>query len=245
MRLDKYICDALGVTRNEAKKLIRGGAVTVDGVPAGSPEMKTDESSLIFVHGRQVLREEFVYFMMNKPAGVVCSTKDPLDMTVTDLLRQALPENDPLLKRDLFPAGRLDKDSTGLVLLTDDGAFAHRILSPARHVEKRYLVEVDAPIDGETVEAFKNGVTLSDGTRLRPADLAVVRPYSPETCTACAQVVIRQGVYHQIKRMFGACGIGVCSLRRVQIGGLALDPELAPGEFKKLTPGEALLAERH
>ena len=165
--------------------------------------------------------------MLNKPEGVVSASTDKRDTTVVDLVGDAYP------RRELFPAGRLDKTSTGFVLLTDDGGFAHDILAPKRHVSKTYTVEIDTPLTDEMVEGFAAGVTLADGTALSPA---VVEPVSADNCTV--RVLLKQGVYHQIKRMFGVYGAGVNKLHRDAIGGLALDPALAPGQWRELSDVE-------
>ena len=168
--------------------------------------------------------------MLNKPAGVVSASTDGRDKTVVDLVGGAFP------RRQLFPAGRLDKTSTGFVLLTDDGAFAHDILAPKRHVPKTYRVVLDTPVTDEMVKAFAAGVTLADGQRMQPARLI-----PDEADPFAATVVLRQGVYHQIKRMFGVLGAGVNQLHRTAIGGLALDEGLAPGAWRLITPEEKAL----
>ena len=165
--------------------------------------------------------------MLNKPEGVVSASTDKRDTTVVDLVGDAYP------RRELFPAGRLDKTSTGFVLLTDDGGFAHDILSPRHHVSKTYTVTIDTPLTQEMRTGFAAGVTLADGTALSPAEVTAL---SPDGCTV--QVVLRQGVYHQIKRMFGVYGAGVNALHREAIGGLALDAQLAPGQWRELSDEE-------
>lgn len=165
--------------------------------------------------------------MVNKPAGVLSASRDPHQQTVVDLVRDRYP------RRELFPAGRLDKDSTGFVLLTDDGALAHALLSPRHHVEKTYKVTLDLPADEKMQRGFADGVTLADGERMLPARLKI----EAENPT-CVTVVLHQGVYHQIKRMFGVFGAGVCTLHRSAIGPVRLDPQLAPGQSRPLTEQE-------
>ena len=164
---------------------------------------------------------------LTKPEGVVSASRDRRDTTVVDLVRSAYP------RRELFPAGRLDKTSTGFVLLTDDGAFAHDILAPKRHVPKTYRVTLDTPLPQEMAEGFAAGVTLADGLELSPAQ---VTPLSADGRTV--RVVLRQGVYHQIKRMFGVYGAGVNALHREAIGSVWLDDALAPGQWRELTAAE-------
>ncbi len=225
IRLDKYISSALELSRSDSRKVITSGRVTVNGALVKQADMRVDDEDLVAVDGQELEYEEFIYLMMNKPAGVVCSTKDRAE-TVVDLVRDVYP------KRKMFPAGRLDIDSTGFVLLTDDGAFAHDILSPSKHVVKRYAVTVDGPITGEVIRRFRGGMTLSDGTVLKKADLI-----AKEGGTS-GIVEISQGIYHQIKRMFGEFSLGVTGLHRLSIGGLELDGDLEPGAFRKLTADE-------
>ena len=227
MRLDKFVAGALALTRSEARNLISKGQITVDGAVCKKADAAVSESSRIARGDTLLSREEFVYIMLNKPVGVVSASEDRRDVTVVDLVRKDFP------RRELFPAGRLDKTSTGFVLLTDDGAFAHDILSPRHHVAKTYRVTVDTPVTADMVKAFEEGVTLADGSRMHPAGL-IPDPEDPCTCT----VILRQGVYHQIKRMFGVLGAGVNGLHRLAVGGLWLDDSLAPGEYRKLTPEE-------
>ena len=181
----------------------------------------------VTVDGAPLRYQKFVYLMLNKPEGVVSASTDKRDTTVVDLVGDAYP------RRELFPAGRLDKTSTGFVLLTDDGGFAHDILSPRHHVSKTYTVTIDTPLTQEMRTGFAAGVTLADGTALSPAEVTAL---SPDGCTV--RVVLRQGVYHQIKRMFGVYGAGVNALHREAIGGLALDAQLAPGQWRELSDEE-------
>ncbi|MEG1895958.1 MAG: 16S rRNA pseudouridine(516) synthase [Oscillospiraceae bacterium] len=223
IRLDRLISEAGAVPRQEAKKLVMTGCVTVDGLVVKKCDHKTDIASEVHLNGKKIVYETFVYIMLNKPKGVVSASKDKNDTTVTDLVAEKFP------RRQLFPAGRLDKDSTGFVLLTDDGQFAHDILAPKKHVEKTYIVTLDAPITDEIVEKFNNGVVLADGTELKSAVLERLEG------DFIVRVVLKQGVYHQIKRMFGVFDIGVNELHRIRIGNLPLDENLQPGGFKQLT----------
>lgn len=230
MRLDKYLAERLGITRSESRKRIAAGAVTVDGALCRKADAKIDENTARVTVGGQDLGggyEKYVYLMLNKPEGVVSASRDKRDTTVADLVAADFP------RRQLFPAGRLDKTSTGFVLVTDDGAFAHDILAPRRHVPKTYEVLLDTPLTPEMAAGFAAGVRLADGQRLQPAELS---PGPDGPCSA--RVVLRQGVYHQIKRMFGVYGAGVNELRRTAVGGLALDAALGPGGFRELSPAE-------
>ena len=230
MRLDKFVADAAQLTRSAARSLIAKGRVTVNGQVCKKADCALREGDSVCAGGKPLACEEYVYIMLNKPAGVVSASADGRDKTVVDLVGGAFP------RRQLFPAGRLDKASTGFVLLTDDGAFAHGILAPKRHVPKTYRVVLDAPVTGGMVKAFAAGVTLADGQRMQPAQLI-----PDEADPFAATVVLRQGVYHQIKRMFGVLDAGVDQLHRTAIGGLALDEGLAPGAWRLITPEEKAL----
>lgn len=232
MRLDKYLAETAQCTRSEAKTLLQKGKVTVNGTLCKKGDTQLRETDVVAVEGRPLAYQKFVYIMLNKPEGVVSASTDKRDTTVVDLLGDAYP------RRELFPAGRLDKTSTGFVLLTDDGAFAHDILAPGRHVSKQYLVTLDTPLTGAMTAGFAAGVTLADGQTLAPAE---VGPAGPDPCVV--RVVLHQGVYHQIKRMFGVFGAGVNGLHREAIGPVALDPALAPGQWRELT-GEEVSALR-
>lgn len=224
MRLDRYLSEAVQCTRSEAKALLQKGRVAVNGTVCKKADAKIEETDAVCVDGQAVRHQKFVYIMLHKPAGVVSASTDGRDTTVVDLVRDAYP------RRELFPAGRLDKTSTGFVLLTDDGAFAHDILAPRRHVSKTYTVVLDTPLTEEMRAGFAAGVTLADGTALSPAG---VQPLTGDRRTV--RVTLRQGVYHQIKRMFGVYGAGVDALHRDAIGGLWLDAGLAPGQWRELT----------
>lgn len=230
MRLDKFVADAAQLTRSAARGLIAKGRVTVNGQVCKKADYALKEGDSVCADGKSLASEEYVYIMLNKPAGVVSASTDGRDKTVVDLLGGAYP------RRQLFPAGRLDKTSTGFVLLTDDGAFAHDILAPKRHVPKTYRVVLDAPVTPAMVEAFAAGITLADGQTMQPALL-----FPDEADPFAATVVLRQGVYHQIKRMFGVLDVGVNGLHRTAIGGLALDESLAPGAWRLITPEEKAL----
>ena len=230
MRLDKYLAERLGITRSESSKRIAAGAVTVDGALCRKADVKIDENTARVTVGGQDLSggyEKYVYLMLNKPEGVVSASRDKRDTTVADLVAADFP------RRQLFPAGRLDKTSTGFVLLTDDGAFAHDILAPGRHVAKEYIVTLDTPLTAEIQAGFAAGVTLADGQTMDPAE---VEPFGADPCVV--KVILHQGVYHQIKRMFGVYGAGVNGLHRIAIGPVRLDKTLEPGGWRPLTAEE-------
>lgn len=225
MRLDKFFSSQSIASRKEVKDLLRQGRVTVNEEMAKVSDMQIDPAcDIILLDGKNVSYKKHIYLMLNKPQGVVSTTEDRLHKTVLDLVP---PE---LYRTGLFPAGRLDKDTEGFVLITDDGEFAHRILSPKKHVPKTYEAVIDQPIDQTDIAIFQQGITLSDGTVCRPAGLRVIdagpRPL--------VEIVLREGKYHQIKRMFEARGKRVLFLKRIKIGGLALDPDLAPGECREI-----------
>ena len=227
MRLDKFVAQSLQLPRSAARTLITKGRVTVDGKVCKKADTALSGAETVAAEGKPLSCQQFVYIMLNKPKGVVSASTDKRDRTVVDLLEGAFP------RRELFPAGRLDKTSTGFVLLTDDGAFAHDILAPKRHVPKTYRVTLDTPLTAEMAAGFAAGVTLADGTKLSPAEVTAL---SDDGRTV--RVVLHQGVYHQIKRMFGVYGAGVDALHRESIGGVPLDQALAPGQWRELTGEE-------
>lgn len=212
--------------------MIRAGRIAVNGNPAGRPEQKADpQNDRITVDGKDLNFRRYLYLMMNKPEGVLSATRDPHARTVVDLLP---PE---LRRRGIFPAGRLDRDTSGLLILTDDGEFAHRMLSPKGHVLKWYEALLAAPVSEGDIHSFREGMALKDGTACLPAGLSVLR----EGESPLALVRLREGKFHQVKRMFAARGNCVLALRRVRIGGLPLDPGLPAGAVRELEPGEAAL----
>ena len=227
MRLDKYLAETAQCTRSEAKTLLQKGRVIVNGAVCKKGDAQLKAGDAVAVDGKTLQYQKFVYLMLNKPAGVVSASTDKRDTTVVDLVGGAYP------RRELFPAGRLDKTSTGFVLLTDDGGFAHDILAPKRHVSKTYTVVLDTPLTAEMQAGFAQGVTLADGTELSPAE---VEALTEDGLTV--RVTLKQGVYHQIKRMFGVYGAGVNALHRDAIGGLALDKTLEPGQWRELSDEE-------
>ena len=225
-RLDKILANTGRWSRKEVRELVRAGRVTVNGVPVHSPEEKWDPAAEFAVDGVSVSGERMVYLMLHKPAGLVSATEDPKQPTVLELLP------DHLKRVGLFPAGRLDKDTEGLLLLTNDGVLAHRLLAPRRHVDKTYFVQVEGQLDETDVEAFSAGMTLGDGLVCMPAGLEVLG--QPDT----AIVTLREGKYHQIKRMLASRCKPVRYLKRLTMGPLKLDPALKRGEWRPLTEEE-------
>ena len=230
MRLDKYLAERTGMTRSESRKAVTKGRVSIDGAVCRRADTQLDEhTAAVALDGVPLAGayQKFVYIMLNKPEGVVSARRDKKDTTVVDLVAADFP------RRELFPAGRLDKTSTGFVLLTDDGALAHDILSPAHHVEKQYVVTLDTPLTDAMRRGFAAGVTLADGETMASAG---VEPLTDDGLTV--RVTLRQGVYHQIKRMFGVFDAGVNALHRESIGGVVLDAALEPGQWRELTAAE-------
>ncbi len=225
-RLDKLLAATGRWSRKESKRLIQSGRVKVAGCVVVSAEEKVGETVPVTVDGTPIATEKYTYLMLHKPQGVVSSTEDPREKTVLSLL----PE--PLQKQGLFPVGRLDKDTEGLLLLTNDGALAHRLLSPVRHVDKLYYVEVEGVLTEADKTAFSQGITLKDGTQCRPAELTILEPPSH------GLVKISEGKYHQVKRMLASCQKPVCYLKRLAMGELHLDPQLSLGTWRALTAEE-------
>ena len=225
-RLDKWLSDRTPYSRKEIKARIKGGKVSVNGQIVTDADAHVGETDLVMLEGKTIASEKHVYIMLNKPRGVVSVSSAPDDRTVIDLLPQDLRRN------GLFPAGRLDRDTTGFVLITDDGDFAHRMLSPRRHVIKTYTATLRDAVQDGYEEAFREGILLGDGTQCLSAELE--RTDDPQRVI----VRLREGRYHQVKRMFASLGNQVTALHRDAIGGLPLDPSLGEGECRLLTPEE-------
>lgn len=221
MRIDKYISSQInGLSRADVKKLIRSGSVTLDGKSVKSPDTQVDEKTCrVCVNGEEITYREHVYIMLNKPAGYVCSARGEGSPTVTELV----PEH--LRRRGLFAAGRLDKDTEGFVLITDDGELAHRMLAPSRHVPKTYFVRLEKPYDRRYAEVFAEGAEIDGGEKCLPAECSA----DPSDRFACF-LTLHEGKYHQVKRMFESVGNKVAYLKRIRIGDLDLNADLALGE---------------
>ena len=228
-RLDKLLAATGQWSRKEAKALVKAGRVQVGGARPKGPEDKVAEGTPVTVDGRPIATEQGVYVMLHKPAGVVSSTQDPRERTVLDLLPQHLR------RRALFPVGRLDKDTEGLLLLTNDGPLAHALLAPGRHVDKVYYARTAGCLTKEDCRAFAAGMTLGGGLDCLPAGLEILSA-GPEGSEGL--VTLREGKFHQVKRMLAARGKPVLYLKRVRMGNLPLDPALEPGTYRYLTEDE-------
>lgn len=231
IRLDKYLADMSIGTRQEVKKYIRQGRVKINEDIIKKPEYKIreDENKITF-DGAPVAYETFEYYMLNKPAGVISATEDKRDITVLNLIKEKK-------RKDLFPVGRLDKDTEGLLLITNDGALAHRLLSPKKHVDKCYYAKIRGGVTEDDVRVFKERINI--GTQeepewTMPAELKILE----KGTVSRIRLTIREGKFHQVKRMFLAVGKEVVYLKRERMGALVLDEELAPGEYRKLTDSE-------
>lgn len=230
MRLDKYLADMGVGTRQEVKKYIRQGRVKVDGCTAKGPEMKIEEKQEVVFDDTTIEYAAYEYYMLNKPAGVVSATEDSRERTVVELIESRK-------RKDLFPVGRLDKDTEGLLLITNDGKLAHRLLSPKKHVDKCYYAVIDGEVTEADVRVFAEGINignLEEAEWTKPAKLEILE--SAETSRI--RLVIQEGKYHQVKRMFHAVGKEVRFLKRERMGPLRLDNTLKPGEFRALTKEE-------
>lgn len=229
MRLDKYLADCGAGTRKEIKKLIRSGAVTVDGDLVKNPEYKIDENAAqVTLDGRQMIYKKYVYLMLNKPAGYISATWDKEKPVVTDLVPEEYSHY------DVFPVGRLDIDTVGLLVMTNDGALAHRLTSPVHHVPKTYFAEVDGCLGEEDIEVFSRPMDLGDFVA-KPAELTII---SGTEDKSCAEVVIAEGKFHQIKRMFEKVGRKVIYLKRTAMNNLPLDETLGEGDMRELSVEE-------
>ena len=230
VRLDKFLADAGVGTRSEVKKYIQKGKVQVNGVPAKKPEIKVSEEDEVILDGNRVSKApEFVYYLLYKPAGYISATEDKRDRTVMELV--------PSDRKDMFPVGRLDKDTEGLLLITNDGALAHRLLSPKKHVDKCYYAKISGGVTEEDVRVFKERINIS--TQEEPEWTMTAELKILETGAGSRiRLTIREGKFHQVKRMFLAVGKEVVYLKRERMGALVLDEELAPGEYRKLTDSE-------
>ena len=231
IRLDKYLADMGIGTRQEVKKYMKQGRVTIDGEIIKKPETKVDtDKSMVCFDGREVAYAEYEYYMLNKPAGVISATEDNRCETVIDLIESKK-------RKDLFPVGRLDKDTEGLLLITNDGALAHKLLSPKKHVDKCYFAKVEGRVTDEDVAAFSKGVnigTLEEEEWTMPGELVILK--SDEISEI--RLTIQEGKFHQVKRMFQAVGKEVIYLKRERMGTLVLDDSLELGEYRELTDEE-------
>ncbi len=231
-RLDKILASQGTLSRRDVKDLIKKGLVTVNGKVVKDSSQKIDENSdVVTVNGDEVVLKKHIYIMMNKPQGVISASDGKDEKTVVDLVPDAL------FRKGLFPAGRLDKDTTGFVLITDDGDFAHKILSPKNHIFKTYIAGLEHDLTDSDVKMLENGITLGDGTVLKEAKVEIMQTGD----TPFVKIMICEGKYHQVKRMFAAAGNKVVSLHRSKMGNLELDSTLKPGECREITAEELVL----
>lgn len=225
IRLDKLLANMGESSRSDVKKLIKYGRISVDGEIVKNAAMQVEEGQKVFFDGREILYRQYVYIMMNKPQGVISATEDNRDKTVIDLL------DEKYLIWNLFPVGRLDKDTEGLLILTNDGQLSHNLLSPKKHIPKTYYARVDGTVTQEDIEAFKAGVELDDGYKTLPADLSILK----SSYVSEIKLTIMEGKFHQVKRMFEAVGKKVTYLKRISMGKIMLDESLKLGEYRELT----------
>ena len=229
MRLDKFISTTTTLSRAEAKKVIKKGILINDKL-IKSPDYKVDEiNDQVILDGKRLVYQKYVYIMMNKPQDTISATEDAIEKTVVDILR----EEDRIYK--VFPVGRLDKDTEGLMLLTNDGELAHRLISPKKDVVKKYYVEVSGELKDEHLQIVETGVTLEDGYRCKPARLEII---DTSEGNSKANIFITEGKFHQVKRMMKSLGVNVTYLKRLSIGSLVLDESLKLGEYRYLTDTE-------
>lgn len=228
LRLDKYLAEMNLGTRSEVKKLITKGQIQVNEAIVKKPELKLDPTSdRVQYQGREITYVIYEYYMLNKPSGVISATEDKRDTTVIDLIESRQ-------RKDLFPVGRLDKDTEGLLLITNDGALAHRLLSPKKHVDKTYYAKISGEVTKEDIETFEKGVCIGEEKLTLPAKLVILKSGAESEI----ELTIQEGRFHQVKRMFQAVGKEVVYLKRLSMGSLSLDPSLKPGEYRKLTKEE-------
>ena len=228
MRLDKFLKECNVCSRSESKQVLKKGLVKVNGSVVKDASIKIDENKDVITYNDEVLKyEEFIYVMLNKPAGVVSATEDTRDTTVVDLVKE-------YAHKDLFPFGRLDKDSVGLVILSNDGKLAHELLSPKKHVSKVYYLKIKGKLDNSDIEAFKNGITLEDGYLTIEGKLEIIKSDEISECYA----TISEGKFHQLKRMFIALNKEVVFLKRIKFKDIELDESLNEGEYRLLSEEE-------
>lgn len=231
MRLDKYLADTGIGTRSQVKQIIKKGQIQINGVMCTSADAKIDEGhDEIYYNGKLISYEKNRYYLLNKPAGYVCANSDNLHKTVFELLKGEY-------LKGLFTVGRLDIDTEGLLIITNDGDLSHQLLSPAKHVKKTYYAHIDGIVDKSHITACINGIDIGDDTPTKSATLVILET-NPENHTSKIELTITEGRYHQVKRMFHALGMEVTYLKRISMGNLRLDEKLPSGSFRRLTAGE-------
>lgn len=231
MRLDKYLSAYTELTRSQARKAIRDGRVCVNGEVFYQGEQKIASGDKVEMDGQRIQEQRYQYIMLNKPAGLVSATCDERHETTVEYVKGAADGRTSFFAKDLFPMGRLDRDTEGLLIITNDGEMAHRLLSPKNHVTKKYYVCLDTEIDETDVERIENGIDIGEKHMTKPAKLEIL---SPKRC----YLTITEGKFHQVKRMFAELGKKVIYLKRVEMGGLSLDEHLKAGEWRFLTEEE-------
>lgn len=235
-RLDKVLASQGTMSRKDVKEIIKKGRITVNGKVVVKGDVKIDlQNDEITLDGEPIILKKHIYIMMNKPQGIISASDSESDETVVDLVP------DELYRKGLFPAGRLDKDTTGFVLITDDGDFAHKILSPKNHIFKTYLARLEHKLTDDDIALLENGITLADGTTLKESKVEIVE----EGNSPLVKIMICEGKYHQVKRMFAAAGNKVMSLHRTKMGELELDSALKPGECREITSIELEKVQKH
>ena len=229
-RLDKYISVSFSISRKDARNEIKKGSVTIDNTVIKDAAFKVPPKAEVTLGGKKAAYKKYIYVMLNKPRGILSASTDKQRETVVDLVYRTHKRN------GLFPVGRLDKDTTGFLIVTDDGDFGHKVMSPKNMVEKEYFVKVDKPITNEDIKVLESGVTLADKTKCRPAKVKHL-----DNTGEYLSIVITEGKYHEIKRLLGVVGAGVISLHRHRIAGVVLDEKLKKGEFRELTDDELMV----
>lgn len=228
-RLDKILASQGTLSRRDVKEIIKKGRITLNGKVIKDSSVKIDIcKDEVLLDGEKITLKKHIYIMMNKPRGIVSASDGEKEETVVDLVP------DELYRKGLFPAGRLDKDTTGFVLITDDGDFAHKILSPKNHIFKTYLARLEHSLSESDIKMLENGIILADGTTLKEAKIEIIE----QTETPLVEIMICEGKYHQVKRMFAAAGNKVVNLHRLKMGDLTLDERLKPGECREITREE-------
>lgn len=228
MRIDKYLANMNVGSRKEVHSLIKKKVVTVNGELVTTPKQQVKEDDLVVVDGNEIAYQQYHYFLLNKPKGVISATEDRSQQTVISLLKT----KDHY--QGIAPVGRLDKNTTGLLLLTNDGALAHELLTPNKHVTKVYRAKISGVASEETIKTFASGITLGDGTKLKPAKLEILAQDKVHDLSQI-EIQIQEGKYHQIKRMFGAVGMKVLELDRISMGKLSLPTDLKRGQYQEIT----------
>lgn len=232
MRLDKFLADVGLGSRKEVKALIKKGHIKVNDQTVKSDKFQVDEwTDQVTYEGERFIYQKDFYYILNKPAGVISATQDNYEQTVLDLF------DDTAYREDLFPVGRLDKDTEGLLVVTNDGGLAHRLLSPKKHVEKEYFAKVNGIMTEADVQAFSQGLTIDGDEKTRPAQLSIVS-VDPDDKTSVIRLILHEGKFHQVKRMVKAVGKEVTYLKRIRMGNFLLPEDLALGEYRQMTVEE-------